>query len=413
MTPEIFRDRMLFSELEKVSLKTLKVLDARGLGKYGRNETVQFCGLAIGERNMSAVFLPRQAKVHDPFANLETAKLTMKVLARYGTETPSRLGTGMGKVGAPSLIAAISAIGEDFRRFGLFADRQRHRSRGFGKPDWKRTILQELPLRGAGKNVVYGAFHTTLSRDSRANDLAQIQAHVLNEIVGHHSWWIDGIISRKSELIQVDQPTVDTSGMIRKLRSLRSELYASRPLRLIDYLVSYLEHCAEQPADGILLGVDDFHAVWEHMLRKTYLNVEDGWNSRLPLAQYITVGDKQAYPQERGMQTDIIVRSGNHLTVIDAKYYDAKSVQTSPRWPDIAKQMFYDLSVRTLTNDNETVSGCFVFPSRKNGEGIFGSIQVFDRSNKTALKQFPEIHCIYRSVREVMADYIAGYRRAF
>lgn len=411
--PEIYRDRMSFSELKDVSPSTLDMLNARGLGKSGRNETVQFCGLALGERAFSAVFLPRQSKELDTDENLETAKLTMKVLARYGAETPTRLGVELEKVGSPSLISTISELGEDFKQFGLFIERERHRSRDSGKPDWKRTVSREVPFRGTGGNVVYGSFHSTLSRNSRANDLAQIQAFVLKEIIQRHSWWIDGIQSRQSELYQVGTSNTNLMEMLQKLRALQTEIYAARPLRLIENLSSYLSLSSDRPSEGTLLGVDDFHTVWEHMLRNTYSNVEDGWNSRLPVAHYITAGSGQRHSLETGMKTDIVVRNDNHLTILDAKYYDASSVKNVPLWSDIVKQMYYEIAVKTIVESDETVSNCFVFPAKGNNSGSYESVQVVDRISEEILPNFPEVRCIYRDVREVMTDFVSGHTKEF
>jgi len=411
--PEIYRDRMPFSELMSVSPSTLDMLEARGLGKFGRNETVQFCGLALGGRVGSAVFLPRQCKELNSDQNLETARLTMKVLARYGAETPTRLGVEHEKVGSPSLIATISELGGDFRQFGLFIERQRHKSRDSGKPDWKRTVSREVPFRGNGSSVVYGSFHSTLSRDSRTNDLAQIQAFVLREIIQRHSWWIDGIQSRQSELHQVSSPNTSLMGMLQKLRALRTEVYATRPLRLIENLSSYLSLSSELPSDGTLLGVEDFHTVWEHMLRKTYSNVEDSWNSRLPVAHYVTAEGGQRHSLESGMKTDIVVRNDRHLTILDAKYYDASSVKNVPLWSDIVKQMYYEIAVKTIIESDETVSNCFVFPAKGNSEGRYVSVQVVDRETEGSLLNFPEIRCIYRDVRQVMTDFVSGHTKEF
>ena len=50
------------------------------------------------------------------------------------------------------------------------------------------------------------------------------------------------------------------------------------------------------------------------------------------------------------MQTDIILEDEIGYTIIDAKYYSAKSANTAPGWPDIAKQFFYEKALREVVD---------------------------------------------------------------
>lgn len=73
------------------------------------------------------------------------------------------------------------------------------------------------------------------------------------------------------------------------LRSLFPSLYANRPVFLVKALIGYLEETAGNSDGSFICGVKNISAVWEHMPRKVILEVEEGWNSRLPKAwQYST-----------------------------------------------------------------------------------------------------------------------------
>ena len=151
-------------------------------------------------------------------------------------------------------------------------------------------------------------------------------------------------------------------------------------------------------------GIDDFHAVWERMLREVLPGVEGGWNSRLPKPAFRQASNGQLQVQERGMQTDIVIRDGTTLKVLDAKYYDATSLSNSPGWPDIVKQLFYHLALGSVVGDDAR-TGSFVFPARNHGEGPFTEVSVV-RADQEPAVGFPRINCMYLSVIEVMGAYL-------
>ncbi len=109
---------------------------------------------------------------------------------------------------------------------------------------------------------------------------------------------------------------------------------------------------------------------------------------------------------DRGMQTGIVVREDDHLIVVDAKYYAATGKGSVPGWPDIVKQLYYQMALEKVV-DGETVSNCFAFPAARNTSQPFSSAQVF-LSKDLAADGFPEIGCIYIDIIEVMQAYCRG-----
>lgn len=140
------------------------------------------------------------------------------------------------------------------------------------------------------------------------------------------------------------------------------------------------------------------------MLREVLPGVEGGWNSRLPKPAFRQASNGQFLVQERGMQTDIVIRDGTTLKVLDAKYYDATSLSNSPGWPDIVKQLFYHLALKSVV-DEEVRAGAFVFPARNNCEGPFTQVSLVGTDQAPAIG-FPIINCMYLSVIEVMEAYL-------
>ena len=139
--------------------------------------------------------------------------------------------------------------------------------------------------------------------------LAQIQSSVLLEITKQHAWWLVYLSGREEELKQYDSPALPRGLWATHLRLILSELYSARSVNLAKNLIVYLENDCDCMKGDLYLGVEDFHVVWEHMLRQVLVGVEHGWNSRLPrLAYQKSLGGFDV--QDRGLRLDIVLRDG-------------------------------------------------------------------------------------------------------
>ena len=111
------------------------------------------------------------------------------------------------------------------------------------------------------------------------------------------------------------------------------------------------------------------------------------------------------------MQTDIILEDISSYTIVDAKYYAAKSAESAPGWPDIAKQMFYEKALREVVDTGgapaSVIHNVFAFPGNSN-EGPLTSAEIRRADGASANTAFSPITCLYVSVREVLAFYVGG-----
>lgn len=379
-----------------------------GIGKTESKNTVHFCGLAWGGHESGCMFVPRQCLTEDASRNNDIARLTMKALAQYGRDMADRTGVRSFGEGNTGLLATINDLVADFSAYGVYSERARYKSINNGKPDWAHTVVRETAFIDSNGAAIYPDIRTSKSVDSHNTLLARIQASILLEIAAHHSWWLDALRGREASLKQYMRPGMPRALWPHKLRALLPELYATRAIELTKNLIAYLEDSKARDIGSFLYGVEDFHTIWEHMLRSVLMNVEHGWNAQLPRPGYFRAETGQIEIQERGMQTDIVLRNDDHLTIVDAKYYDARSLSTAPGWPDIVKQLFYDIAVSSITT-TETVSGCFIFPANDDGNGPFSGIYIMHRDQTVATK-FPSISCHYLSVSKVMAAYTLGQK---
>jgi len=407
--PVIVVDRCKVEDLEKDHPLVLQRLHEHGIGKTEAKKGVQFCGLSWAGETESYIFLPRMSGSGILEEDLKTAKLTMTVLAQYGREQNSRTGMKQGEHGNTGLLAVITDLALDFRGNGIYAERTRYRSRNSGKPDWPRTVVRELAFTTNGKNPVYPEMRTTRSVDSHENPLARIQAAVLGEILEHHGWWLEGSAKRKIELNQYKPPNTPRALWAHNLRQLLPGLYAARAISLANLLISYLENNRGQASGSFLYGVEDFHTLWEHMLRQVLNGVEGQWNQDLPVPAYFHKGENR-FDKNQGMRTDIIIRNGNKIVVVDAKYYDASTTGKPPGWGDIVKQLFYEFAIRGLLKEDETVSGCFVFPQPTGQSGAYSHVAILDTKDHP-VSRFPDIGCVYLDIKEIMNLYVARNKR--
>jgi hypothetical protein len=402
----ILQDRIDLKKLANEHAEFSAELRTSRLGIKAGRSALQFCGLAGVNEARSYVFLPRKSYSGLPQQDLQTARLTMRVLARFGRDMTDRFGVAVGGEGDTGRLALIAELAKDFLQYGIFFERSRHPSRTTGKPVWHRTVIKEQAFIGADGSVVYPQIRTTRSRDSHDSLLSQVQAAVMIEIVHQHGWWIDGLTSRADELKQHNLPRLPKSLWATHLRLLLPELYASRAISLANSLISYLVNDPASQAGETYYGVEDFHTVWEYMLRKVLIGVEAGWNSRLPRPAYF-LRDGSSAVQDRGLLTDIVLRDGaGALHILDAKYYDATSLGNAPGLGDIIKQFFYDIAVSSVA-EGETVKGCFVFPAAPGESNTFQSVAMLHRDGSTA-SEFPTVDCYYLDIIEIMKAYSEG-----
>lgn len=402
--PRVLQDRVPVPFLEERYQKLVAELRSQDQGKTLQKETVHFCGLACTSSSESYVFVPRRARTDSAAENQRIARATMKVLAKYGQDTRDRQGVSSAEDGKVGLISTVQDLADDFRKYGIFAERVRYATKNSGKPNWPRTAARELAMVSGNGNIVYPNIRTSRTLNAHDSVLARVQVAVLLEITAHHGWWLEGLHGREAELKAYASPSFPRFLWSQKLRTLLPNLFAQRAIRLAHSLISYLEENPRQNDGLTLYGVEDFHAVWERMLREVIPGVEGGWNSRLPKPAFRHATSGRLLVQERGMQTDIVIRDGTTLKVLDAKYYDATAISNSPGWPDIVKQLFYHLALNSVTDD-EVRTGSFVFPSRVHGEGPFTQISIVGQ-DQAPVNGFPNINCIYLSAVEVMDAYL-------
>jgi hypothetical protein len=108
------------------------------------------------------------------------------------------------------------------------------------------------------------------------------------------------------------------------------------------------------------------------------------------------------------MQTDFILEDETGYTIVDAKYYEAKSAETAPGWTDIAKQMFYEKALREVLSLEgrlpSRIDNVFIFPKNANND-LLSKVEMEHVDGSAVSDAFSSIECVYVSMQDCLRLY--------
>lgn len=405
----LFEDRQ--SIVKAMPNKLIQNLNKQGL-LYGNGQKVMFCGL-VNFDDQIAVFLPRNSDYVevDESSTRKICATLLKALKRYLDDKDNAISADElidEGIHGQEYLGLIFALFEDYFNNGLFTRRVSERKRNSGKVDWNRTIKQSIPYITGG-SPVYLELTGSNKRVYSNCETAKIHAEVLRKLDHKIGWLInddDGFVTR--QLINVPPSLIDNDAKIHHLNKELIRAYSDRDIYLIKRLISYIQLESISQKNDFSIGVKKFEGMWEHMLLKTIKNIFS-INEKLAKPVYKINGELRL-ASRKGQRTDIVLRdpeTGN-FTVIDAKYYSAKSLETVPGWPDLVKQFFYAKAIKAIYPENE-VSNMFIFP------GTNGSIESAHMAEpkKQGLTEndlldnvYPMIGCTYFSPISTIKTYV-------
>lgn len=403
----LFEDRQ--SIVEAMPKKLVQNLNKQGL-LYGNGQKVMFCGL-INFDDQIAVFLPRNSDYEetDETSSKKVCATLLKALKRYLDDKDNAINADElvdEGIHGQEYLGLIFALFEDYFNNGLFTRRVSERKVNSGKVDWNRTIKQSIPYT-SGDSSVYLELVSSIKRVYSNCETAKIHAEVLRNLDQKIGWLINDDRAITKQLIDVPASLMDNDTKIYHLNNELTRAYSDRDIYLIKQLISYLKLESMSQKSDFSIGVKKFEGMWEHMLSKTLKNVFP-INKKLAKPVYKINGELKLAGR-KGQRTDIVLRDPEtgDFTVIDAKYYCAKSLETAPGWPDLVKQFFYAKAVGSIYPEN-TVSNMFIFP------GVNGPIESahMAKPNKNKLNdddllnEYTQINCRYESPLSLIKSFI-------
>ncbi|KPZ61459.1 LlaJI family restriction endonuclease [Pseudoalteromonas sp. S327] len=404
----LFEDRQ--SIVKAMPKKLVQNLNKQGL-LYGNGQKVMFCGL-INFDDQIAVFLPRNSDYVeiDESSTKKVCATLLKALKRYLDDKDNAISADElvdEGIHGQEYLGLIFALFEDYFNNGLFTRRVSERKVNSGKVDWNRTIKQSIPYT-SGDSPVYLELAGSIKRVYSNCETAKIHAEVLRNLDQKVGWLInddDGAITK--QLIDVPTSLMGNDAKIYHLNNELTRAYSDRDIYLIKQLISYLKLESMSQKSDFSIGVKRFEGMWEHMLSKTLKNIFP-INKKLAKPVYKINGELKL-ASRKGQRTDIVLRDPytEDFTVIDAKYYAAKSLETAPGWPDLVKQFFYAKAVKSIYPDNN-VSNMFIFPGNN---GPIESAYMAEPNMKNILEEdllddYPVIICSFIEPLEVIKSFV-------
>lgn len=396
-------DRHIKADLEATLPEVARSLRKRWsvMMESGR-ETVAWVGIAQAGQSGTYFFLPHGSP-SQPDDRERFASILMQAIVRFSRENARY---GEGRAFASSTFAALLAdLAADYRDHGLFATREKLRSRQDGKPDWARTVKTQTAFPSSTGAPVYCEISSLRYSSRSTNIIARIQAHVIAEIHQQHGWWLAAYFGSRDLPLASPGTEWPREHWPSLLRAARRDLYRHRAIHLVGLLLDYLEMKSESGQGDVPCGISDFSTMWEVMLRETIAGVERGWNDWLPRPSYVRPDGTGIAIS--GMELDIVVRENDYTVILDAKYYLATSKGYLPGTPDISKQLIYQRAVESTGKVSpDKLINAFVFPAEKTGRKPFDTICFF-LPDGTATPHFPPVLCQYVSVSDVVTAYAA------
>ena len=363
-------------------------------------ETVAWVGIAQTGDGDSCFFLPHGAP-EGTGDREHFARQLMRAIVRFSRES-GRAGDGREKESSTNA-ALLAELAADYRDHGLHARREKLKANRDGKPDWARTVRSKTAFPAANGAPLYTELATTRYSSQATNIVAQIQEQVIADIHRAHSWWLGPWFGSREAPRPQRAPPWPKESRARLLKLARRDLYENRAIRLVGLLLAFLEQEKETGEGEVFCGISYFSTLWEVMRRETIPGGEHDWNNRLPKPAYFRADG--SHEDARGMELDMVVRSGDHTIILDAKYYRATSKGYLPGVQDISKQIVYQQALEaTGEADAGSIVNAFAFPGTDTLREPFERIR-FMLPDGGVAPGFPPVLCQYVSVGDVVEAY--------
>lgn len=402
----IFQDRC---SIEDLPFPVADFIMRNGLFSSIQGSKISFCGL-IAHQGINYFFYPRKTNLElmrkNPF---QCGSILMRALLKFTEDSKTSIENpedGQISVGFEKLNLYKSLI-QDFKQNGIFKLEEIKTRKNVGKTDWKSTISRSTPYPDNSQIPVYLDVYGK-KKSIANNEITKIHAEVLREIFEKYGFIFSTTFQAPLTLKQYPESLLSRESKISVLKNEIRNHYADQKTTLLRTLIHYLtEHKGDTQGNSII-GVTRFHVAWEHMLYHSIPNVID-INRRLPKPAFIDLDDQPHVAKKFGMKTDIVIedRVLKTLTVLDAKYYEATSTESSPGWSDLVKQFFYEKALAEMPDfTGYELKNGLIFPGETE---VFKEIRMLDQSSRRYLNdEFPSIKCIYLDPFIVLKKYIDG-----
>nr|WP_216074585.1 LlaJI family restriction endonuclease [Acinetobacter baumannii] len=396
-------DRSLINELPS---SIANYIQGQGLLSSFNGFGISFCGL-VCYQGENYFFFPRQSDIEKIKTDPEQyTALLMQALFKFAQDSKTQVTSpedGADETGFEKL-EMFKYLINDFQQHGIFKNEEVLLRKNSGKTDWKKTINRLVSFPDSSGRPVYLDVYGK-QRTSTNSEITRIHAGILKQVYKNYGFIFTGKNKVPYSLKQYGETSLSTDAQISVLKNEIRNHFADRQTLLLKTLIEYLEAYKGNEQKNQIIGVTRFHVAWEHMLSRCLDNVID-INSRLPKPVFIKPDGTAIPAKKSGMRTDIVIedKAAKKLTILDAKYYEATTVENAPGWADLVKQFFYEKAISIMPEfSGYQFENALIFPGQKSA---FDKIHMQNQKNGNYLDtDFPIIKCIYIDPVDVMESY--------
>ena len=271
-----------------------------------------------------------------------------------------------------------------------------------GRVNWKRSIKLKSQMFNEYGMPIFTDLVMTRKENDKDALLRSLHMYVINKSIAKFGV-LFGIDSGYDE--EAIQLPVDKEYAIKFLMSERHMTYNSRLLRVIDFIIKFIDSSEKEDRNDsfMSLSTKSFYTVWELMC-KVILNDEYSiMKNKIPRPYWKIEGDKISYTEQI---PDIIYIDQKELFVVDAKYYNVN--KNRPGWQDLVKQYFYALSLKGVLEGINKTNNIMLIPSE-----IPGVTKLWAISEVENAPQFGKVYGIFLNANNVIEDYCHGSNKNY
>lgn len=383
---EVFLDRC---SVKSLPIQIQNFIIENQLVSSRENLFISFCGVILLE-GKKYVFFPRSSDERlIKLDEYKYAKLLISSLHRYFNQTKNKVFHPDDEFQLSDMVGLDQLeirrqILTDYLEHGLFFSKQDALKKNKGKIDWRTTLEKGSIFPDKNNSPIYLDYYSK-NINQYDDEVTKIHVGVLQQVFEDNLFFDPKFKKTPYNIKHANASKLNITTKIKVLKSELKNQYNNRSIRLIKLLINFLKNSDSTNSKSTIVGVTKYHFAWEHMLAEILSNTIE-LNNLLPKPMYILKNTAKAPTIKGGMKTDICIidELTQSVTIIDAKYYQAISTETSPGWNDLVKQFFYEKALKTLPQySGYIIKNVMIFP---------GSFYHFDKVRMArVLKSIPKL----------------------
>lgn len=388
---EVFLDRC---SVKSLPLQIQNFIVKNQLTSSRENQRVSFCGVILLE-GKKYIFFPRSSDInlikHDVYNH---AKILISALHRYFNHTKNKVFHPEDEFQLSDMVGLDQLeirrqILADYLEHGLFFSKRDALKKNRGKIDWRATLKKGSVFPDKNDSPIYLDYYSK-NINQYNDEVTKIHVSVLQQIFEDNLFFDHKFQKTPYSIKHANASKLNITSKIKVLKSELKNQYNNRSIRLLKLLIDFLKNSYVTDSKSTIVGVTKFHYAWEHMLAET-LNNTINLNDLLPKPMYITKDAVNTSTIKGGMRIDICVinKLTNSVTIIDAKYYQASSIENAPGWGDLVKQFFYEKALKTLPKySSYSIKNILIFPGTTHHFNKVRMVKVLKPIPKLAIFKF-------------------------